>query len=147
MLALVVVNALLLAACAAAIAAVQVHHPADAAVEAAVRRYADAVTRQDLAGAEAEIAPQSRARWQGFIQNQLGNDYVVRTVSVRSAAPLDRLLHHASGQPYEVTVTLNIDPGDATSFYQPTTRVQLRLDGGRWYLAQPLLEPEAAASG
>lgn len=143
---LVLLDGLLLFLVAAAVGGVQVLDRDPSAVEGAVRRYAAAVGGQDLSAATAEIAPDAQTLWSPWIAGQLGNVYEVKGVAVRSPSLLDRLLHHAPGQATEVTVYMDVNRGYPDEFYQPTTRVPVVRKGGRWYLAEPLLAPEAAAS-
>ena len=143
---LVLLNGLLLVIIAGAIGATEVRDRDAPAVEAAVRRYAAAVAAQDLPAATAEIAPIGRAQWAPWIAGQLGNVYDVKGVAVRSPSLLDRWLHHESGAPTEVTVSMDVNRGYPDEFYQPTTRVPVSQVGGRWYLDAPLLAPEATAS-
>ena len=143
---LVLLDGVLLFLVAAAVGAVQVLDRDPPAVEIAVRRYAVAVGSQDLAAATAEIAPAEQARWSPWIAGQLGNIYEIKGVAVRSPSLLDRLLHHEPGQATEVTVSMDVNRGYPDEVYQPTTRVPVARAGGRWYLAEPLLAPEAAGS-
>ena len=143
---LVLVDGLLLVLIAGAVGATQLLDRDPPAVEAAVRRYAVAVARQDLAGATAEIAPADQARWSPWIAGQLGNVYEVRGVAVRAPSLLDRLLRHEPGQPTEVSVSMDVNRGYPDEFYQPTTRVPVTRVNGRWCLGEPLLAPEAGAS-
>jgi hypothetical protein len=100
----------------------------EAAVEAAVRRYASAVSGSDLDGALAEIAPTRRVQWRDWVAGQLGNVYEVRGIAVRSR-----------GAPFEVTVNMDVNRGFAGEFFQPTPRVAVVEEDGRDYLAVPLL--------
>ena len=60
-------------------------------------------------------------------------------MAVRAPAVVAREAH----QPTDVTVVMDVNRGFADEFYQPTTRVDVEHDQGRWYLKQPLLAPEA----
>jgi hypothetical protein len=125
------VDGVLIALLALAIVGIQVIDRPDAAVEASVRRYANAVSNADLDAAMAEIAPDQRARWTDWLQGQLGNIYEVRGVAVRAPSLL--------ASPTEVTVDLDVNRGYPDEFYQPTPRVPVELYEGRPYLAAPLL--------
>ncbi len=139
---LVLVNGLLLLAAATAILGVQRLNRASPAVEQAARQYAAAVNAQDLGAALDQVAPDERAAWQGWVAYQMGNRYDVRAVSVRSPSVLDRLSRHASGEPFEATIVLDVNRGVPGRFYQPTTRVPILQRDGRWYLGLPLLAAE-----
>jgi hypothetical protein len=139
----VLLNGLLLALIAGAIGSVQLVDRGSSAVEDAVRRYAAAVTVQDLERATAELAPASRLEWALWVEGQLGNIYEVKGIGVRSPSLLDRLLRGAPAGPVEVTVVLDVNRGYPEQFYQPTTRVGVTRVEGRWYLVEPLLAPEA----
>jgi len=125
------INGVLLLLIAAAILGVEVRQQPATAVEAGVRRYAEAVTRGDLDAAMAEIAPDQRAQWSDFVSNQLGNVYDVTGVAVRTGSVL--------GQPTDVTTDLDIDRAYPDQFYQASPRVPVEQVDGRWYLAAPLL--------
>jgi hypothetical protein len=140
---LVVLDALLLFGIAAAILAVQVLDRPASQLDASVRRYAAAVTRRDLDAALAELAPLERERWRAWIAGQLGNIYDVRGVAVRTPSLLDRVTRRLPGSPQSVTVVLDVNRGYPSEFYQPTTTVRIEQEQGRWYLAEPLLAPEA----
>jgi hypothetical protein len=141
----VAVNGVLLLLVALAIGGLELGSRNEAAVESSVRRYAQAVTDGDLDAAMAEIAPAERGAWTDWVSGQLGNVYEVRGIAVRAPSPLARLLQHAAPGPTEVTVVMDVDRGYADQFYSPTTRVPLeRGADGRWYLAEPLLAPEAS---
>jgi hypothetical protein len=140
---LLALNGLLLASVATAIVGVQVADRSAAQVDASVRRYAAAISISNLEAAVAEIAPPERARWRDWIAGQLGNVYDVRGVGVRAPSLLDRAVRRAGGSPSEVTVALDVNRGYPDEFYQPTTRVPVEQVDGRWYLADPLLAPEA----
>jgi hypothetical protein len=130
---LLVLDAVLLALVAVVIVGVQgVDRPA-AAVEASVRRYADAVTTGDLQTAMAEIAPDQRDQWSAWVQGQLGNQYIVTGVAVRTPGLLAR--------PREVTVDMDVNRDYPDEFYQASPRVSVVEADGRWYLAAPLLAP------
>jgi hypothetical protein len=139
----VLLNGLLLALIAGAIGFVPLADRGSSAVEGAVRRYAAAVTAQDLGRAAAELAPASRAEWAPWIEGQLGNIYEVKGIGVRSPSLLDRLWRRAPTGPFEVTVVMDVNRGYPEYFYQPTTRVAVTQVEGRWYLVEPLLAPEA----
>jgi hypothetical protein len=125
------VNGALILLIALAIVGVQVVDRPAAAVEASARRYAAAISAADLAGAMDEIAPEDRAAWNDWVQGQLGNTYVVRGIAVHTPSLL--------GAPTDVTVDLDVNPGDPSAFYQPTPRVEVTESDGRWYLSAPLL--------
>ncbi len=114
-----------------AIVGVQVVNREASAVETSVRRYAAAVSTADLEAAVAEIAPDQRDRWRGWVAGQLGNVYDVRGVAVRTRSLL--------GPPVEVTVVMDVNRDFAGEFYQPTPRVPVEEVEGRPYLAAPLL--------
>jgi len=142
----VAVNGVLLLLIAAAIGGLELGSRNEAGVEASVRRYAQAVSDGDLAAAMAEIAPAERGAWTDWVSGQLGNIYEVRGIAVRAPSPLARVLQHAMPGPVEVTVVMDVDRGYPDQFYSPTTRVPLEQGpDGRWYLAEPLLAPEAAS--
>ena len=126
-------NAALLLLIGGAIVGVPVLDRGEAAVEASVRRYAAAVTQSDIDGAMAEIAPDQREAWRGFVTAQLGNVYEVRGIAVRASSLL--------GPPREVTTVMDVDRNYPDEFYQPTTRVGVTEVDGRWYLSVPLLAP------
>jgi hypothetical protein len=132
---LVWLDAALLALVALAIVGVEVLDRPQAAVEASVRRYADAVAASDLGGAMAEIAPDQRDRWSAWVQSQLGNEYGVTGIAVRAPWLL--------GRPTDVTVDLDVNRDYPDDFYQATPRVAVEEADGRWYLAAPLLAPTA----
>jgi hypothetical protein len=100
-------------------------------VEAAVRRYAAAVSVSDLDAAMAEIAPAQRDRWHDWVAGQLGNVYEVRGIAVRARSVF--------GAPYEVTVAMDVNRDFPGEFYQPTPRVQVVEEFGNEYLGVPLL--------
>jgi hypothetical protein len=142
--ALLLLDLLLVASVGVAIVGVQVLDRPAGQVDGSVRRYALAVGAGDLEAAVQEIAPPERDRWRAWINGQLGNIYDVRGVAVRSPSLLERLTARAaSSAPSEVTVALDVNRGYPDEFYQPTTRVPLEQVDGRWYLAEPLLAPEA----
>jgi hypothetical protein len=124
-------NLFLLVAVGAAIVGVQAWDRPEAAVEASVRRYATAVSNADFDAAMAEIAPSARPAWSDWVRSQLGNVYAVTGIAVRA----DSLL----AAPSEVTVDLDINRGYADEFYQASPHVAVAEEGGRWYLAAPLL--------
>ncbi|HEV7664307.1 MAG TPA: hypothetical protein VGQ62_12275 [Chloroflexota bacterium] len=132
-------NGLLLAAIALAVARTQLALRDDAAVEASVRRYATAVSNADLEGALAEIAPDQRAKWQDWISGQLGNVYEVRGVAVRSPSVLRQVSERFPRTPFEATAILDVNRAFPDEFYQPTTRVPVEIVDARPYLAAPLL--------
>lgn len=142
---LVAANGLLLLSIAAAVLAVQGLDRGSPAVDAAVRRYAQSVTRQRLQDAAGEIAPSTRGQWEPWIASQLGNIYEITGLAVRHPSLLARLTTGAAPGPTEVTVILDLNRG-YREFYQPTTRVRVLFEEGRWYLAEPLLAPETSAS-
>jgi hypothetical protein len=126
-------NGLLLLAVAVAIVAVEALDRPEAAVEGSVRRYAAAVTAEDLNAAMAEIAPDQRDAWTEWVRGQLGNVYDVRGVAVRAAWLL--------GPPLEVTTVLDVNRDYPDEFFEPTARVPVEQADGRWYLSAPLLAP------
>ena len=132
------VNGALLVLLGLAIAGVLVVDRAEASVEGVVRRYALAVSSSDFDAALAEIAPEHRARYTDWLGGQLGNVYDVRGIAVRSPNMFARVFGRAVG-PTDVTVVLDVNRAWPAEFYQPTARVDVVRDGGRWYLAQPLL--------
>jgi hypothetical protein len=129
---LFVINAVLLALIALAVVGTSAFQRPASNVEAAVRRYADAVSTSNLDGALAEIAPAERDTYQPWLESQLGNVYEVKGIAVRAPAFL-------AGAPYEVTVVLDVNRDDPTEFYEPTTTTQVEQVDGKWYLARPLL--------
>jgi hypothetical protein len=139
---LALINGLLLGALGLAIARAQLGLRDEAAVEAAVRRYAAAVSNSDLDGALAEIAPDQRAQWTDWVRGQLGNVYEVRGIAVRSPSVLQRASTGQGAGPVEVTTVLDVNRGYPDEFYQPTTRVPVERFGGQPYLARPLLATE-----
>jgi len=130
-----VLNAVLLAAVALAIFAVEAIDRPDSAVEASVRRYAAAVTAGDFDAAMAEIAPDQRDMWNDWVRGQLGNVYDVTGIAVRAGWLL--------GRPIDVTTDLDINRAYEDEFYQATPRVAVEEVDGRWYLRAPLLAPAA----
>ena len=135
---LVVVNGLLLALAGIAILGVIAFDRSDASAEGVVRRYALAVSNNDLDGALDEIAPDQRDAYREWLSTQVGNIYEVRGIAVRSPSVFQRLVRRASG-PSEVTVVLDVNRGYAGEFYQPTSVVPVVQVDGRWYLESPLL--------
>ena len=129
----------LLALVAGAIVGVELTDRAEASVEASVRRYAAAVTNANVDAALAEIAPDQRPAWNEWIRGQLGNVYDVRGIAVRAPSLLTRATQRVRGQPYEVTVVLDVNRDYPDEFYEPTTRVAVQEQDGRWYLSAPLL--------
>jgi hypothetical protein len=121
----------LLAVVALVIVGVQGLDRRAAAVEASVRRYAQAITLADLDAALAEITPEQRERWRPWVAGQLGNVYDVRGIAVRSASILSA--------PIEVTVAMDVNRDYADEFFQPTPRVAVQEVDGREYLLTPLL--------
>jgi hypothetical protein len=126
-----VLNAVLMALVAVAIVGVEVVQRPSAALEASVRRYANAVSSADLEAAMAEIAPDRRGAWSDWVRSQLGNVYEVRGIAVRTSSLL--------GKPMDVTVVMDVNRGFEGEFYQPTTTVAAAESDGRWYLGEPLL--------
>jgi hypothetical protein len=106
-----------------------------AAVEAGVRRYADAISNGDYDAAMNEIAPDQRSNWSDFVANQVGNIYDVTGVAVHANSLL--------GQPTDVTTDLDINRAYPDQYYQASPRVGVEQLDGRWYLAAPLLAPTA----
>jgi hypothetical protein len=143
---LLLLNGVLAAAIGGASAGVPLLDRSAAAVDVSVRSYAAAVSAGDLEAAVAQIAPPARARWREWIAGQLGNIYEVRGVGVRAPSLLERVAQRADGRPTDVTVALDVNRGYPDEFYQPTTRVAVEQVDGRWYLAEPLLEPESESS-
>jgi len=139
---LLVVNGLLLLSLVALAITLEVVDHSAVVVETTVSRYAQAISNNDADTALAEIAPDTRSLHRGFVLNQLGNVYVVRGIAVRASSLLEQLTRAASRGPIEVTVVLDVDPGDPLAHYQPTTSVPVEEVGGHWYLSAPLLEPE-----
>jgi hypothetical protein len=139
---LLVVNGVLVALLGLGVVALQFGDRSASAVEASVRRYAIAVTTADLDGAMAEIAPDQRARWKGWVANQLGNVYEVRGIAVRSHSQLERVLARAPGGPFEVTTIMDVNRTYTDEFYQPTTHTPVERADTRWYLSAPLLAQE-----
>jgi hypothetical protein len=127
----VALNGLLLALVAMAVVGVEVLDRPAASLESSVRRYAVAVSNQDLDSAMAEIAPDQRAHWTDWVRGQLGNVYEVRGIAVRAPSVL--------GAPTEVTAVLDVNKPFPDEFYQPTATVPAEEFDGRWYLAAPLL--------
>ncbi len=136
---LVALNGILLLLVALAIVGVEIWDRPAAALEASVRRYADAVSRADLDAAMAEIAPPQREQWRDWVQGQLGNLYAVTGVAVHTPNIL--------AKPTDVTVDLDINRGYADEFYQASPRVSVESVDGRWYLSAPLLAPTSGPSG
>ncbi len=137
-----VVNGLLLLSLVASAIALEVVDHSSVLVETMVSRYAQAISSNDPDAALAEIAPHTRSLHRGFVLNQLGNVYVVRGVAVRTPSLLEQLAGSTARGPVEVTVVLDVDPGDPLAYYQPTSRVPVEDVFGRWYLSAPLLEPQ-----
>jgi hypothetical protein len=135
-------NGLLLLGLIAAAIGLQVANRSAAQVEGVVYRYAHAVSAGDLEAALAEITPEQRATALGFVANQVGKEYGVLAAAVRMSAVLAQL-PRLNGEPFEVTVVLDIDPSDPQAHYRATTTVPVERGPDRWYLAAPLLEPEA----
>ena len=136
-----VILGVLLTLVAVAIVGVEAADRAAASVEASVRRYAAAVTSADLDAALAEIAPHERSAWADWLRGQVGNVYDVRGIAVRAPSVLQRITQRVAGDPTEVTVVLDVNRDYPDEFYEPTTRVQVEQEGGRWYLSAPLLAP------
>ena len=139
---LLAVNGLLFLALVAVAGVLEVVDHSAVLVESTVSRYAQAVTSNEPDTALAEISPNTRSLHRDFVVNQLGNVYVVRVVAVRTPSLLDRLTHPAARGPFEVTVVLDVDPGDPLAYYQPRSTVPVEEVGGRWYLSTPLLAPQ-----
>lgn len=134
-------NLLLLLATAAAVGVGQVGDRGTPGVEDTVARYAAAVRAQDLPAALAELAPASRERWREWLAGQLGNIYEVKGIGVRYPSALDVLSRGRAWLPREVTVVLDVNRGYPDLFYQPTARVGIVAEDGRYYLEDPLLAP------
>jgi hypothetical protein len=130
---LLILNVVLLAGIAAAIVGVEVWDRPESAVESSVRRYASAVTAGDFDAAMAEIAPSQRAAWADWVRGQLGNEYAVTGIAVRTRSLL--------GPPTEVTTDVDVNRDYPDEFYQASPRVALAEEDGRWYLSVPLLAP------
>jgi hypothetical protein len=126
-------NAALIVLIGIAIVGVEIRDRPEAAVEAGVRRYANAVANSDLDAAMAEIAPSERARWSTWVQGQLGNVYDVTGVAVHAPWLL--------AAPSDVTVDLDVNRAYPDEYYQASPRVGVETADGRWYLAAPLLAP------
>lgn len=124
-------NGTLLALAGLAILLVQVVDRPALALEVSVRRYAQAITNDDLDGAMAQIAPDQRDQWREFVSTQVGNLYEVRGIAVRAPSLL--------AAPSEVTVNLDVNRDVPSDFFQPTARVLVEEYNGAWYLAAPLL--------
>jgi hypothetical protein len=139
---LLAVNGLLFLALGALAAALEVVDHSSVLVESTVSRYAQAISNNEPDTALAEIAPETRSLDREFVLNQLGNVYVVRVVAVRTPSLLDRLTQPAARGPVDVTVVLDVDPGDPQAYYQPRSTVPVEEVGGRWYLSAPLLAPQ-----
>ena len=138
---LVLLNGLLILALTAAITGVQVTDRTSAVVEATVRRYAEAVTQQDLNAALAEIAPENRERWRPWISGQLGNIYEVKSVAVRWPSLMNRGFFRAEDKPIAASVLMDVNRGYPADFYQPTTHIGVEYLNGQVYLSEPLLAP------
>jgi hypothetical protein len=136
---LVLVNGALLAAIGLAILGVTARDRAEVSVEAAVRRYAAAVTSMDLEAALDEVAPDQREDWRPWLTTQLGNIYDVRGIAVRSPSLADQIVRRAPSGPIEVSVVLDVNRDYPDEFYEPTARVPVERVSGRWYLSRPLL--------
>jgi hypothetical protein len=136
---LVLVNGALLAAIGLAILGVTARDRAEVSVEAAVRRYAAAVTSMDLEAALDEVAPDQREDWRPWLTTQLGNIYDVRGIAVRSPSLADQIVRRAPNGPIEVSVVLDVNRDYPEEFYEPTARVPVEQVNGRWYLSRPLL--------
>lgn len=130
---LVLINGALQLLLALAILGVEARDRPAAAVEAGVRRYAQAVSNDDFEGAMAEIAPDQRAAWSDFVANQVGNIYDVTGVAVRA--------NSLFGPPTDVTTDVDVNRPSPDQFYQASPRVDVEQFDGRWYLAAPLLAP------
>jgi hypothetical protein len=111
---LVVVNGLLLALAGIAIFGVIAFDHSEASVEGVVKRYALAVSSNDLDGALDEIAPDQRDAYRGGSRRRVGNIYEVRGIAVRSPSVFERVVRRAS-RPSEVTVVLDVNRGYAVS--------------------------------
>jgi hypothetical protein len=135
----VIVNGLLLALVGLAILGVTARDRAEVSVEAAVRRYAAAVTSSDLEAALAELPPEQREDWRPWLTTQLGNIYDIRGVAVRSPSLIDILSGRAAPGPVEVSVVIDVNRDYPDEFYEPTARVPVQQVNGRWYLSRPLL--------
>lgn len=135
----VVVNGVLVLLVGLVVLVVQVSARDWGAVESSVRRYALAVSSNNAEAALAEIAPDQRARWSGFVTEQLGDHYEVRSVAVRTPSMILRITHSVPMRPIEVTTVMDVNKDAPGGYYQPTTRVPVEIVDGRAYLAAPLL--------
>jgi len=107
--------------------------------ETTIRAYFTALHDENLDDALLALAPATRGRDEGFVENGLGNDYRVVGVAVRSASILDRLT--GTTVPSEATVFLDVTEAVSGSTWQATPRVSLVQQDGRWYLARAPLAP------
>jgi hypothetical protein len=121
----------------------QLQDRAAPAVQATVQRYARAMAAQDTDGALAEIAPARRAEWTDWVHQQAGNVYDIKGIGIREPSLLARLTQHAPSVPFEVSVMLDVNHDYPDDYYQATTQAAVVEDGGRWFLAEPLLAREA----
>jgi hypothetical protein len=109
---LVVVNGLLLALAGIAILGVIAFDRSDASAEGVVRRYALAVSNNDLDGALDEIARSARCVSR-VAPTQVGNIYEVRGIAVRSPSVFEQVVQGEG--PSEVMVVLDVNRGYAVS--------------------------------
>lgn len=134
-----IADGVLVLAVGLAVLTVQVSARDWGAVESSVRRYALAVSTHNAEAALTEIAPDQRARWNGFITEQLGDHYDVRSVAVRTPSLIQRITQRVAMRPIEVTTVMDVNKDAPAGYYQPTTRVPVEIVDGRAYLAAPLL--------
>jgi hypothetical protein len=144
---LVGVSLVLLLGLAGAIGYVQLSDRSSRELRAGVERYARALEKQDLQATLEEIAPSHRGEWTEFVRSQLGNIYEVKGFAVRGPSPLERLSQRQGGDATELTVYMDVNRGWPDFFFQPTTRIPVTVEGGRYYLAAPPLAMEALANG
>jgi hypothetical protein len=140
---LTLLNGVLLAMIGMAIVGIQGLDRSGASVEGSVRRYASAISNADLQAALAEISPDQRATWEGWVRGQLGNVYDVKGIAVRSPSVVDRVLKSPTVSRFEVTAILDVNR-DYPEFYQPSPTVAVEDVNGRWYLHAPLLAPRTS---
>ena len=106
-----------------------------------MRHYFTALEGGDAEDALAAVAPSARARWTGFVENGLFNDYQVQGIAVRHSSILDSARGAPTG-PREVTVFLTITEAVSGARWQAGPTVPLVAEGGRLYLGRPpLAEP------
>ena len=108
--------------------------------DAMVRSYFLALEAGDAERALGAIAPTERARWRGFVENGVFNQYIITGIAIRQASLLERLLG-AAPLPYEATLFLDITPWTAGARWQATPRVALRRIDEQWFMLSPPLAP------